>query len=216
MCSIINFCIDNEGMELAHTELGIICYYVKWFAGKMLFLSKTEAMSSTLNKWCESVSAMWDRLFNPGVENSSFKWSFQPILICLRLYGISLRWNEKPGTLCRFFELLSCLFWLVVNIAIVILTPIQKTSHNVNNAKYYYYPIAFANNLVLGAGIYIAMIFAAWKHGRQLIDSFEQLETHFAFDQKTYGKIRIVSFIGVLLSITIVSDNSRYVKSIFK
>ena len=162
------------------------------FFAKVAYFAKMDGKSD--NTWLGSLQN--------SVENGKecFAWSFQPICICLRLFGVDLKWKQRSKYQCLTY--LCCVVWFVINVAVVVGIGIRLHSDEKppSHGK-------VTQNLFLGilavetTGIYAVFVFSNWKHSRQLVDSINQIEVATSVDKEAYRKLRIVALIGIVLSI---------------
>ena len=142
-----------------------------------------------------------------SAKKPSFIWSFQPILICLNLIGVDLKWEQTRTRIRHSLMFWSRLFWLVNNIwSIITITHSQFANATKFTGKdAYAFHIDKIKYQIHGSGLYIALNLATWSHSHQLYKTFKQLESRFQLKDSIYVKIRAVAVIGVILSITTVT-----------
>ena len=142
-----------------------------------------------------------------SAKKQTFRWSFQPIVFCLWTLGVSWPYQEERPLLQSAIRI-GCYFWFAVNMSNVIYLII----HDITGEGFYeeFLPNCFLMVIlfvdhVQSSGIYMAFLWATWRHGGKLLEAFQLIEAKYQTSMKYYAKIRLLATSGVLLSILTVS-----------
>ena len=139
------------------------------------------------------------------VKMENLEWCFQPMLICLRMFGIDFKWNQQRSSVTHNLIRLICLFWFIINVAVMCgigldlyedMLKVKQTKYEKTSEK-----IKFLSYIVEIGGIYAAFLFSTRKYSQTLVDCFEQIEIQSVIDKKTYHQIRSSVVNGIYLSI---------------
>ena len=151
--------------------------------------------------------------WNPEDDSkNNFSWSFRPMLIAFRIFGIDLKWDEQRSSTSQQIIRLICTFWFITNTAILLDYGVYFCTENetANNSSFLY---QFTGNIdrtvgcVETAGIYSALLMTSWKNGQQLVESFKQIQNRCSFNTKIYRKLRTLAIIGIIFSVTVVNNS---------
>ena len=147
-------------------------------------------------------------------EDSGLTWCLQPILICLRLFGIDLSWKEQRSTFRHYLIRFGSLFWLIVNVSVTACLAVDqynKEDDSHGDLRKYFYRIIDIKDHFRAAGIYAVFVFVTWHHGQDLAEQFQTLEINFPVGQDTYVKARRIVIVAIVFSITAVEYTNFYI-----
>ena len=142
-----------------------------------------------------------------GEENFNLNWSFRPIVFLLRCIGIDLNWGDHQSYCDRLCTYSLRLFWLLNSIVQVYV-----------DSYYLFGPNNFGKRLEVnmvvhvitmaarGFGIYCALLFATWKQGHGLAESFKRIEARFRISQQAVKKVRTIAMFGAVITVISVSE----------
>ena len=143
------------------------------------------------------------------VKKENLEWCFWPMLICLRIFGIDFKWNQRRSFLTQNLIRLICLFWSIITVATIygLGMDLHENFLNAENSNYrrVSQKTKFFCLIVEIGGIYAALVFSTWTNGQKLVESFNQIEIYSEIDKKTYHQLRYTIVIATFLSILTVS-----------
>ena len=137
-------------------------------------------------------------------EDRGLTWCLQPILICLRLFGIDLSWKEQRSTFRHYLIRFGSLFWLIVNVSITSYLAVDQYNKKDNShrqLKKYFDHLSKISGYLQTSVLYVAFLFTTWRHGQDLVKIFQQMETDFQIGKNSYVKARQVVIVAIALSL---------------
>ena len=171
--------------------------------------------STTRITWLNNKSKLTEEIRIGNVE-----WCFQPMLICLRIFGIDFKWSQQRPSFTQNLIHLICLCWFIT-IALTMYGHGLDIYDNMSKPpknKYHQvsYKIKWSCLMVEIVGTYATLVFSTWKRGQQLVQYFNQIEIHSEIDKKTYHQLRRTIIILIFLLILTVRLKFKYASFISK
>ena len=153
--------------------------------------------------WLNNESKLSDE-----VRMENLEWCFRPMLICLRIFGIDFKWNERRSFFTQNLIRLIGLLWLIINVLVTYEIGIElyETFSSVQQLKQKTVSekIRTCCSIVEIPAMYAAFLFSTWRHGRKLVESFNKIQIRSEIDKKTYQQLRVIIIISIFLSVLIV------------
>ena len=138
-------------------------------------------------------------------QRRGLQWALKPILVCMRVSGVTFRFSKDS---CPFSDWFFALFLFIINVGLTLSEYISTiimnnyefdigTSSSLNNV------IDYSNFLIYNIGGHLAIIFAVRFKWTKIVKTLFKIEKNFQLQQHQYDKLRKNILVGLLVIIPV-------------